>query len=97
MNNVSSPGILSQRSQKMLRTIDQLRSDYEEHSRSESKSTGLTGKDYEEFASSRRTIIMALVIVVAYIFIGALVFGLWVDGWSEVDAIYFTVATFTTV
>lgn len=97
-NNVSS-GILSQRSQKMLRTIDQLRSDkhHQEHSRSESKSKGFTGKDYEEFASSRRTIIMALGIVVTYIFIGALVFGLWVDGWSAVDAIYFTVATFTTV
>ena len=55
------------------------------------------GKDYKEFASSQRTIVMALGIVMTYIFIGALVFGLWVDGWSAVDAIYFTVATFTTV
>ena len=98
-NNNLSSGIPSQRSQKMLRTIDQLRSDkqHQEHSHSESKSTEFMGKDYKEFASSQRTIVMALGIVMTYIFIGALVFGLWVDGWSAVDAIYFTVATFTTV
>lgn len=59
--------------------------------------TGFTGQEFEDFDSSKKAIGMAMVAIGAYLVLGTVVFGLWMDGWTAVDAVYYTVATFTTV
>lgn len=59
--------------------------------------SGFTSEGFKDFDSSQAAIRMALAIMLAYLVIGTLVFGLWVEGWTSIDAMYFTVTTFTTV
>ncbi len=58
---------------------------------------GFTSEKFTDFDSSQRAIGIAVVAILVYLLMGTLVFGLWVDGWTLVDALYYTVATFTTV
>ena len=53
--------------------------------------------NYEDFDSSSKAIKIALFVIIMYLVIGTVVFDQWVDGWTGIDAVYFTVATFTTV
>ena len=60
------------------------------------KNESLTA-NYEDFDSSSKAIQIALFVIIVYLVIGTVVFDQWVDGWTGIDAVYFTVATFTTV
>uniref|UniRef100_A0A7S3VE58 Potassium channel domain-containing protein n=1 Tax=Chaetoceros debilis TaxID=122233 RepID=A0A7S3VE58_9STRA len=58
---------------------------------------GFTAHGYSDFSSSRKAMLMSIAAFLLYTIIGTVVFANWVDGWSTVDALYYTVATFTTV
>ena len=62
-----------------------------------SQRAGFSSTDFVDFDSSRQAIYLAFVAILAYLGLGTLVFSLWVDGWTAVDTLYYTVATFTTV
>jgi len=58
---------------------------------------GFTDKSYEDYTHSKKAIIRALAIILLYLIIGTAVFAAWMEDWDAIDAVYFTVATFTTV
>mmetsp|Transcript_19410 Transcript_19410/g.28695 ORF Transcript_19410/g.28695 Transcript_19410/m.28695 type:complete len:346 (-) Transcript_19410:299-1336(-) len=47
--------------------------------------------------TAKKAIIRALAIILLYLIIGTAVFAAWMEDWDAIDAVYFTVATFTTV
>lgn len=58
---------------------------------------GFSSETFQNFSSSKNTINWALLTMLLYMLLGTLVFRFWVDGWNTVDAMYYSVATFTTV
>jgi len=59
---------------------------------------GFTDKSYEDYTTrSKKAIIRAFAIILLYLVIGTAVFAAWMEDWNAIDAVYFTVATFTTV
>jgi hypothetical protein len=52
---------------------------------------------FEAFNKSRKAMYICSAIVFFYIFTGTLVYTLWIKEWDVIDAMYFTVVTFTTV
>lgn len=59
---------------------------------------GFTDKSYEDYTRSKIAIIRAFAIILLYLVIGTAVFAAaWMEDWNAIDAVYFTVATFTTV
>ena len=58
---------------------------------------GFTDKSYEDYTRSKIAIIRAFAIILLYLIIGTAVFAAWMEDWNAIDAVYFTVATFTTV
>lgn len=48
-------------------------------------------------ATSRRTLYFCICCFLIYLFIGTLTYTLWIPSWNVVDAMYFSVSTFTTV
>lgn len=57
---------------------------------------GLTS-DFLNFTSSPKTVLMAFFLIVIYLISGTVIFYTWIEEWSAVDAIYFTICTFTTI
>jgi len=57
---------------------------------------GFTSHGYSDFSSSRKAMLLSIAAFLLYTIIGTVVFTTWA-GWSTVDALYYTVATFTTV
>lgn len=47
--------------------------------------------------NNKRAVYYCIAIVLLYIFIGTLTYSLWIPEWNAVDAMYFSVATFTTI
>eukprot|EP01083_Nonionella_stella_P274590 932156_1 len=58
---------------------------------------GFTSKGYSDFSSSTKAIVLSCLAIVLYLLLGTIVFATWTDGWTSVDALYYTVVTFTTV
>ena len=58
---------------------------------------GFTSKGYSDFSSSTKAIVLSCLAIVLYLLLGTIVFATWIDGWTSVDALYYTVVTFTTV
>ena len=82
MQNSKDPSSFSSKTAKIMNVVSQ---------------KGFTEEEFTDFDSSRKAIGIAVVAISVYLLMGTLVFGLWVDGWTLVDALYYTVATFTTV
>lgn len=47
--------------------------------------------------SSSRSFKLSFLAIFIYLLIGTLIYKAWMDGWTVIDAMYFTVVTFTTV
>ena len=62
-----------------------------------SKATGFTSKSYRDFSKSRKGVTYSLLAIVLYLILCTVVFSQWIEEWNEVEALYFTVVTFTTV
>jgi len=58
---------------------------------------GFTSKGYSDFSSSTKAIVLSCCAIVMYLLLGTIVFATWIDEWTHVDALYYTVVTFTTV
>ncbi len=58
---------------------------------------GFTSASYEEFSRSSKGLFLSLIAIFVYVVIGTISFGVWMDEWNAADALYYTVATFTTV
>mmetsp|Transcript_10708 Transcript_10708/g.13539 ORF Transcript_10708/g.13539 Transcript_10708/m.13539 type:complete len:267 (+) Transcript_10708:178-978(+) len=52
---------------------------------------------FNPFKRSKKIILFCAISVFFYLFLGTLTYSLWIPEWTVIDAMYFTVATLTTV
>ena len=52
--------------------------------------------EYQSVESSRHSLKLSLLVVLAYLVVGTITYAVWMD-WTIIDAMYFTAVTFTTI